>query len=80
MLEILFSEKSPNEIPYVDLFCAAMAFPLVTPEDLDVWISSFEPHAKLILDGSSKRRKPSCDQNDRVQVLSKIGLARLQAP
>jgi three-Cys-motif partner protein len=65
-----------GEISFAELFCAAMAFPLVTPDDLEAWLKAFEPYIKLSLAGSGRRRKASCDEDDRVTVVDRTALSR----
>ena len=55
-------------VPYSDLFCEAMAFPLVTPTDLRAWVTGFGNAVQLRLAGSSKRRDPSPFEDDWVTV------------
>jgi three-Cys-motif partner protein len=67
----LLSSRAPHsEIVYSDLFCEAMTFPLVTSDDLVSWLTELEPHVKLKLDGSARRRKPSPLKDDRVVVIT----------
>lgn len=54
-------------IPFAQLFCDAMAFPLVTPVDLDGWLAHWGPAIELHLDGD-KRKKPSPDRDDSVAL------------
>ena len=72
----LLSARSPNSVvPYSDLFCETMAFPLVTPDDLVSWLGSLEPHVKLVLAGSPRRRKPTPLQDDGILVLNPKALS-----
>jgi three-Cys-motif partner protein len=67
-----------NGVLYRDLYCKAMAFPLVTPEDLVQWLKELAPFTRLTLvskDGK-KRRKPSLYADDYVTVTDPVGLAR----
>ena len=57
VIEILSSTKPQSRIPYSNLFCEAMAFPLVTPDDLVGWLTALGPNIKLSFSGSSRRRK-----------------------
>jgi hypothetical protein len=68
VLQALLACREPKGVSYEELFCEAMAFPLVTPEDLENWVRSFAPHAELRLAGSTQRKKPSPAQDDRVLV------------
>lgn len=53
----LFNNR--NSIPYVDVFCKAMAIPLVTEDDLQKTLDR-DPDLHLKLDGQ-RRKKPSID-------------------
>jgi three-Cys-motif partner protein len=66
-------------VSYSDLFCEAMAFPLVTPTDLRSWIASFGDAIEVRLDGAGKRREPSPTQNDWV-YLKNIEILRQYFP
>jgi three-Cys-motif partner protein len=68
VLEMLRASDASRGVEYTDLYCEAMAFPLVGPEDLVGWIRELEPNVKLVLSGSPKRKKPSPGENDRVTV------------
>jgi three-Cys-motif partner protein len=57
-------------VSYSALFCEAMAFPLVTPTDLQSWIEALGPCVRLQLAGSSQRKRPSPAQDDRVVVMN----------
>lgn len=70
VIDILRSRCAAARLPYADLFCEAMAFPLVTPEDLEGWLRALEPNVQLHLVGSSRRRKPSPVEDDSVSVNS----------
>lgn len=69
VIRMLSETRSQSELKYSDIFCEAMAFPLVAPDDLVSWLIALEPNIKLRLAGSSKRRKPSPLQDDRVLVV-----------
>lgn len=70
LLEVLRANTSVEGVAYSDLFCEAMAFPLVTPSDLVSWLMELKPNIELRLAGSSSRKKPSPSENDRVVVLN----------
>jgi three-Cys-motif partner protein len=53
-------------VSYSDLFCEAMAFPLVTPLDLRTCLKSLEDAVEIRLTGSKHRRDPSPTEDDRV--------------
>jgi len=59
-------ETSDAGIAFSELFCEAMAFPLVTPGDLQDWLDEFKPAIHVILSGSTKRKKPSATEDDRI--------------
>ncbi len=63
VIEVLSTTKPSSAVPFADVFCEAMAFPLVTPDDLDGWLRNFEPHIEICPAGSGRRRKlsPSID-------------------
>lgn len=74
IVETLIAGSTQNGVDYEKLYCEAMAFPLVTPSDLENWLREFEPHIRLHLEGTQKRRKPQPDKNDRIFVLNKNAL------
>lgn len=57
VIEILSSTKPQSRVHYSNLFCEAMAFPLITPDDLVGWLTGLEPHIKVSFSGTSRRRK-----------------------
>jgi three-Cys-motif partner protein len=59
---------------YSELFCEAMAFPLVAPDDLRHWIELFAPYIEVHLSGSTRRKKPSPEADDKVVVLERSKL------
>lgn len=69
VVDMLLSSQGRHEIEYVDLYCEAMGFPLVLPNDLWDWLQHFRPYVEVRLAGSKYRRKPSPDANDRVKVI-----------
>jgi len=71
VLRTLKDQKSGFTINYEELFCLAMSFPLVTPDDLIGWLAGWEPHLKLQLAGATRRKKPSPDQEDVVVVVNR---------
>jgi protein gp37 len=50
-------------VAFGDLFCDAMAFPLVTPADLNGWLTQWRSAVELRLEGE-RRKKISPDHND----------------
>jgi three-Cys-motif partner protein len=74
VLNILRANTSSRGVAYADLFCEAMALPLVTPNDLVNWLMELKPNVELHLAGSSSRRKPSPTEDDRVVVVNSKAL------
>jgi hypothetical protein len=64
---LLSQAASPNGIAYQELYCEAMSFPLVTPDDLINWLRQLEPAIKFKFE-NSRSRKPSPLKNDRILV------------
>jgi three-Cys-motif partner protein len=77
--QVLLQDESGEGVSYTDLLMEALAFPLVTPDDLKDWIRKLHPTVELILEGSGKRREPSTAKNDRVIVHDRLLLAALSA-
>ena len=67
-IAFLLKTVGRSEIPYEQLFCEAMSFPLVAPDDLINWLEKWQPNVKFKLDGSTRRRKPSPDEKDFIIV------------
>src|SRR5262245_24921862 len=63
-------------VSYSDLFCDAMAFPLVTPIDLRSWMTAFGDVIDVRLAGSGKRREPSPAEDDWIFLKDSAGLSR----
>jgi three-Cys-motif partner protein len=70
VVHMLATSKAQSYLSYADLFCEAMTFPLVTPDDLVSWLANLEPHIRVELSGSGRRRKPSPLQDDKVRVIT----------
>ena len=71
VIKVLSSSKSVEGVPYRELFGVAMAFPLVSPDDLVAWLKALEPHVKIKFELSEKRKrpkKPSPMHDDRVFI------------
>jgi len=68
VIEMLSASRAAQQIAYVDLYCEAMAFPLVTPDDLVNWLRELEPNITIQLAGSQKRKKPSPGEDDCIIV------------
>jgi hypothetical protein len=74
VIEILSHARPGAALEYDLLYREAMAFPLVTPSDLQRWISELAPKVTVTLAGSERRKKPQPDSNDRVIVANPAGL------
>lgn len=62
-------DSAKDGVSYSDLFCEAMAFPLVTPTDLRSWIQSFGDAIKVHLARSTRRRELSpVEEEDKVYL------------
>jgi three-Cys-motif partner protein len=66
----ILKDSSSRRFSYETLFCEAMAFPLVTPEDLNGWIDDLDPFVDVHLSRPG-RRKPSPMEPDYVVVIDK---------
>ena len=55
---------------YADLFCEAMAFPLVSPNDLVGWLRALEPNIQITLAGVPSKKKPKPAEDYRVTVIN----------
>jgi len=73
----LLLKSQPNRVRFVDIFCATMAYPLVTPDDLLGWLDSFRGYTKLHLAGGARRKIPRCDEDDQIEVTDPTGLESL---
>jgi three-Cys-motif partner protein len=56
-----------SRFAYENLFCEAMAFPLVTSDDLHQWLKDWEPFVEIHL-SKETRRKPTLGKADYVVV------------
>jgi three-Cys-motif partner protein len=74
IIEMLKQTSAPNGVTYTDLYCEAMAFPLVTPADLLQWLREFSPAIEIHLAGSKGRKKLSPEEDDRVVVINSSDL------
>jgi three-Cys-motif partner protein len=68
IIEVL-SAKQRSNFAYEELYAQAMAFPLVTANDLERLLRAFEPAVEIKLAGV-RRKKPSLFKNDRVIVIN----------
>lgn len=71
----VLSSDSRSFLPYEDLFGEAMAFPVVSRDDLNDWLRDL-PHIKVELNGS-QRKKPLLFKGDRVGIINLQGLCEL---
>jgi three-Cys-motif partner protein len=69
IIEMLSYSKGAAGTAFVDLYCEAMAFPLVTPNDLRCWLNDLKPAIEVKLAGSAKRKKPNPAEDDCVVVV-----------
>lgn len=69
VLQVLAKTPASGRVAYSKLFCEAMAFPLVRPDDLVELVEKLAPHVRLELEGE-KRKKPSPQKADFVIVLN----------
>jgi three-Cys-motif partner protein len=64
---------------FSQLYCEALAFPLVTPQDLHAWLEDWATRHwiefHLALKDGEKRKKPSADRDDRIVVLKRDSIA-----
>lgn len=67
--EVLASMKPQSRIQYANLFCEAMAFPLVTPGDLVGWLNDLKPKISLNFSGSSRRQRFLPHEDDWIVVI-----------
>lgn len=65
-------------VPFSDLFCEAMSFPLITPDDLQNWLLEFGTTIDVRLAGSAKRKKPSATEDDRIYVMDRQKLLSIR--
>lgn len=69
--DMLTKSASASGVAFVDLYCEAMAFPLVTPNDLWQWLCDMKPAIEVKLSGSDRRKKASPAEEDRVVVVDR---------
>jgi three-Cys-motif partner protein len=74
VLKVLRANTSAGGVAYADLFCEAMAFPLVTPNDLVKWLKALEPNVEIRLAGIPSRKKPRPSEDYRVFVMDSKAL------
>lgn len=70
VVALLAANTDPTGMEYKELFCEAMFFPLVTPDDLVEWLRRLEPNVRIDLGGVPTRRKPKPSEDFRVVVIN----------
>jgi hypothetical protein len=65
----VLAESSRHHLPYSKIYGEAMAFPLVTPSDLEGWIGDLSDKGaiKILWDGAN-RKKLSWSKKDSIVV------------
>jgi three-Cys-motif partner protein len=74
IIEMLTNSVGTGGVAFVELYCEAMAFPLVIPSDLWRWICELKPAVEVKLAGSLKRKKASPAEDDRVLIVDRAAL------
>ncbi len=74
VIAILTASRGSAGVEYKELFCEAMFFPLVTPDDLVQWVKALEPNIKITLGGVPSRKKPKPSEDYRVIVINSKAL------
>lgn len=69
VLQILRSSTATG-VTYADLFCEAMAFPLVTPNDLVEWLRAWKPNIEIRHNGAPSKRTPKPAEDYRIFSLN----------
>jgi three-Cys-motif partner protein len=69
VVAVLAASRGPVGVEYKQLFCEAMFFPLVTPNDLVEWLEALEPNIKITPSVPS-RKKPKPSEDYRVVVIN----------
>jgi three-Cys-motif partner protein len=70
VMHVLRGSNPATGVAYADLFCEAMAFPLVTPDDLVAWLRALEPHIEILYGAFLSKKKPKPAEDYRVIVLN----------
>jgi three-Cys-motif partner protein len=70
----MLRRSASSDVLYSKLFCEAMGFPLVAPDDLRNWIEALTPNVRPRLSGSPRRKKPSPEEDDRVEIVNRSEL------
>ncbi|MGI9065389.1 MAG: three-Cys-motif partner protein TcmP [Pyrinomonadaceae bacterium] len=74
VVALLAANTEPEGVEYKDLFCEAMFFPLVTPNDLIEWLEALEPGVEIQLAGVPSRRKPKPSEDFHVVIINPMVL------
>ena len=74
LVNILLSNTDKTGVKYEQVFGKVMELPLISVDDLLTLLRTLQPYVKLQLSGSTKRRKPSPFEDDRLLVLDREGL------
>jgi hypothetical protein len=82
IVRLLVAQPAQTKVPYEDVLCKAMAFPLVSPGDVAKWLRALKPDVEIQLTGTG-RRKPNPLRGDQIVVvnpsaLRQTGRVRLQ--
>ena len=73
----VLSSNPGSVVPYDDLFSEAMAFPVVSRDDLNDWLRELS-HVEIELNGFH-RKKPLLFKGDRIAIINSQGLHELLA-
>jgi three-Cys-motif partner protein len=66
-----YLQKAPEaKVPYSQLFCEAMAFPLVTPGDLRAWLDELDPYIELHPAEGHKKLSPT-REDDYITIIDR---------
>ncbi len=75
VIQVLASHRG-SDLPYEDLFSEAMAFPLVTKDDLNDWLGEL-PQINVQTNGP-RRKKLLLFRGDRIAIINSQGLRELR--
>jgi three-Cys-motif partner protein len=74
VVAVLAASRGPAGVEYGKLFCEAMSFPLVTPNDLVEWLRALKPNIEIELAGIPSRKKPKPSEDYRVVIINSKAL------
>jgi hypothetical protein len=74
VVAVLAASRGPAGVEYGKLFCEAMSFPLVTPNDLVEWLRALKPNIEIELAGVPSRKKPKPSEDYRVVIINSKAL------